>query len=410
MDYQMKKVLYLAAGNPVKPRVGMDLVIQEHIKELASDSTIELTVVAVAPGIEGQPSPGMHQVGGASVQLFVGDLLTEPGGFYRLINKINMVLRRSVPVMAYSFNSIAAARTIRDLMNRQPFDVILIDHYYALTNIDLKQVEESRSKVVYVSHDAMFPHIAEMARMKEGIAGKAYYMFEAWRTGLVERRLFEMATKVVHLSEFERSQARTELHKHIALLPPVCSLDALAASQAGANPAYANSIVFIGSPNHPPNAHALQWIISQFAPALAKAAPQLQIALIGGGTDQLADDVHNVKGYGFVSSEVLQSMLASCLCSISPVVRGRGIKVKVLDAIAAGCPLFAAEESLRGFEQFGLKASIRLDQPDRLAFAIAQLASDESHRSAARQAMAASWSRFFTNRTGQLGRLVTSLP
>lgn len=56
----------------------------------------------------------------------------------------------------------------------------------------------------YVSHDAMYPHIAEMASMKDGLAAKACCMLEAWRTGRVERRLFGMATKVVHLSEFER--------------------------------------------------------------------------------------------------------------------------------------------------------------------------------------------------------------
>lgn len=404
----MKKVLYLAAGNPVKPRVGMDLVIHEHIKELAQDQNIALTVVAVAPGIDGQPAPGRHPVGDAQVDMFVGDLLTEPGGFHRLRNKLKMVLLRSVPVMAYSFSSAAAANCIRALIDQQKFDAIVIDHFYALTNIDLNQVRRSGARLIYVSHDAMYPHIAEMASMKEGLAAKAYYMLEAWRTGRVERRLFDMATKVVHLSEFERMQVTSDLHKHVAMLPPICSPDALAAAQVGADPAYANSVVFIGSPNHPPNAHALQWIIDEFAPVLAKVAPHLQIALIGGGTDQLAAGVPNVKGYGFVSSDLLQRMLASCVCSISPVVRGRGIKVKVLDAIAAGCPLFAAEESLRGFEGFDLQAGIRLDQPAQLANAIVDLASTDGKQKAARQAMSDRWSEFLSVRKGQLAAVVAS--
>jgi glycosyltransferase involved in cell wall biosynthesis len=403
----MKKVLYLAAGNPFKPRVGMDLVIHEHIKELAQDPNIALTVVAVAPGIDGQPAPGHYPVGAAQVDMFVGDLLTESGGLHRLRNKLKMVLSRSVPVMAYSFSSAPAASCIRALVGKQKFDAIVIDHFYALTNIDLNQVRRSGARLIYVSHDAMYPHIAEMASMKEGLAAKAYYMLEAWRTGRVERRLFDMATKVVHLSEFERMQVTSDLHKHVAMLPPICSPDALAAAQVGADPAYANSVVFIGSPNHPPNAHALQWIIDEFAPVLAQVAPHLQIALIGGGTDQLAAGVPNVKGYGFVSSDLLQRMLASCVCSISPVVRGRGIKVKVLDAIAAGCPLFAAEESLRGFEGFDLQAGIRLDQPAQLANAIVDLASTDGKQKAARQAMSDRWSEFLSVRKGQLAAVVT---
>lgn len=402
----MKKVLYLAAGNPFKPRVGMDLVIHEHIKELAQDPNIALTVVAVAPGIDGQPAPGHYPVGAAQVDMFVGDLLTESGGLHRLRNKLKMVLSRSVPVMAYSFSSAPAASCIRALVGKQKFDAIVIDHFYALTNIDLNQVQRSGSRLIYVSHDAMYPHIAEMASMKDGFAAKAYYMFEAWRTGRVERRLFDMATNVVHLSEYERMQVTSDLHKHMAMLPPICSPDAVAAAQVGADPAYVNAVVFIGSPNHPPNAHALEWIIHEFAPVLAKTAAHLQIALIGGGTDQLAAGVPNVKGYGFVSSDVLQRMLASCVCSISPVVRGRGIKVKVLDAIAAGCPLFASDESLRGFEGFGLQAGIRLDQPAQLANAIVDLASVGGKQKAARQMMSERWSKFLSVRKGQLAKVV----
>lgn len=405
----MKKVLYLAAGNPIKPRVGMDLVVHEHIKELAGDSRIALNVIAVAPGIAGQPEPGSYPLGGAQIQLYVGDLLTERGGIRRLYKKLKMVTGWSVPVMAYSFRSEEAARAIRKIIERQSFDVIVIDHYYALANIDLKQVAASGAKLVYISHDAMYPHIAEMASMKSGTATKAYYMLEAWRTGCVEQRLFNLAEKVVHLSEFERREVKRDQHKHIALLPPICSSDALAAASAQVEPLYANSVVFIGSPNHPPNAHALQWIIEKFAPALAKAAPQLQIALIGGGTDQLGGGVPNIKGYGFVSSALLQSMLASCVCSISPVVRGRGIKVKVLDAIAAGCPVFATEESLRGFEHFGLDASVCLSEPEQLARSVAQLASGEAIKADARSAVVKSWSNFLSKRNGQLAELVHAL-
>lgn len=405
----MKKVLYLAAGNPVQPRVGMDLVIHEHIKELAAEPSIELTVVAVAPGISGQPPAGVHSVGAAKVQLFVGDLLTEKGGLHRALNKVAMICRRSVPVMAYSFFSQPATRAVRSLLAQRRFDVVVIDHYYALTNIDLNQIVESGAKVVYVSHDAMYPHIAEMASMKAGALGKAYYMFEAWRTGRVEKRLFNLASKVVHLSEFERNQVREDLSKHLALLPPICSPDALAAADAKADPAFANTVVFIGSPNHPPNAHALNWIIDVFAPALAQVAPQLQVALVGGGTDRLAVGVSNVRGYGFVSSETLQQMLASCVCSISPVVRGRGIKVKVLDAIAAGCPVFATEESLRGFEQFGLPPSIQLELPTALVDAIAALAADVQAQASAREDMAHRWANFLVNRQGRLAALLSEL-
>lgn len=67
----MKKVLTCRSRKPIKPRVGMDLVIHERIKELAQDANIALTVVAVAPGIDGQPVPGRHSVGDAQVDMLL---------------------------------------------------------------------------------------------------------------------------------------------------------------------------------------------------------------------------------------------------------------------------------------------------------------------------------------------------
>lgn len=406
----MKKVLYLAAGNPITPGAGMDLVISEHIQELAAAPDLDVTFVAVAPGIERQPASGSHQLGRASVTLFVGDLLHEPGGLSRAFKKLRFILGRAVPVMAYSFKSDKASHHISRLLATQHYDVILIDHYYALANIDLGQLRRARARLIYVSHDAMLAHIAEMASMKPGVLAKAYYYLEAFRTHLVERTLFRMASKVIHLSEYERRQVHHELDKHAALLPPICSSDAAAASGMAPDSAYAQSVVFIGSPGHPPNAHAIDWILNDLAPALAQVAPHIQIALLGGKTDRLPIHASNVKGYGFVSAADMQRMLASCICSISPVVRGRGIKVKVLDAMAAGCPVLATEESLRGFEQFGLPPAIRLDDPMAVAQAISRLAQSAPARQEARAHMRQAWTQFLAQRTGQLAGWVRSLP
>ncbi|MGE5452620.1 MAG: glycosyltransferase [Acidobacteriota bacterium] len=401
-----KKVLYLAAGNPIQPSVGMDLVVGEHLKELAASDDLDVTAIAVAPGIKGQPDAGRYSLAGLPVRLFVGDLLKEPGGIGRLGRKLRLITTHPVPVMAYSFKSDEAAAEISRLFAQNEYDVVVVDHYYALTNIRFHDLKKYAGKLVYISHDAMFPHIGEMANMKEGGLAKVYYRMEAIRTHFVERQLFDLAANVVHLSEYERAQVKDSVEKHVALLPPVCSKDAVLAMQAPRDPRYAHSIVFIGSPGHPPNAHALDWILNRFGPVLARTAPDVEIALIGGGTDRLPKSGKNIKGYGFVSSEQMQSMLASCICSISPVTKGRGIKIKVLDAIASGCPVLATEESLRGFERFGLKPDIQQDNPEALAETVKKMAQSDRLQTEAREAMKQAWASFLQQRTGQLAQVV----
>lgn len=400
------RVLYLAAGNPIRPSVGMDLVIQQHLSELASDASIDLTAIAVAPGIPGSLDVGYFPVGHSGVHVFVGDLLHEKQGLRRFWSKLNFVLFREVPVMAYSFKSQDAQSRIRGLLRSGSFDVVLVDHYYTLANVSLRAIRDAGVKLIYISHDTMLPHIAEMASMRRDPVSKAYYYFEALRTHWIERRLFSRASKVIHLSEYECRRAGVGQDKHHALLPPI-SGNVLSDLKDGAHD-YSKSILFIGSPAHPPNAHAINWIIQDLSPALAKRAPQLNIILIGGGTQDIKSDCGNVKGLGFVSSSELQYALANAIGAISPVVLGRGIKVKVLDAISAGCPVWATEESLRGFEQFGLTANLTLNEPEKLVEEILQMDQQPPMRQARKAKLVAAWQRFMSLRPGQLAQLVTN--
>lgn len=399
------RVLYLAAGNPIRPSVGMDLVIRQHLTELATDEAIHLTAVAVAPGIPGSQDVGYFPIGGSGVHVFVGDLIGEKKGLYRFWSKLKFVLFRDVPVMAYSFKSQNAQRCIRDLLGTGHFDVVVVDHYYTLANVSLKAIRQAGSKLVYISHDAMLLHVAEMASMRKDLLSKFYYYLEALRTHWVERRLFACATRIVHLSEYECRRVRIGVEKHHALLPPIAGSSASQGDDAARD--YSHSVLFIGAPAHPPNAHAIDWILRCLSPVLAKREPQLKIVLIGGGTQCIQSDYGNVQGLGFVSQPELQRALGSAIGAISPVVLGRGIKVKVLDAIAAGCPVWATEESLRGFEQFGLDANLALNAPDALVDEIVQMAEQPHRREQVKAKLVAAWQRFMSSRPRQLAQLVT---
>lgn len=404
----MTRVLYIAVGNPLKPSVGMDLIVSEHLKELAGVTDLDVSAIFVAPGVAEQGNAGFSMVGRLSVGAYIGDLLCEKPGIARTISKIMFVLCRAVPVMAYSFKSKVAAEEIKKLLLVSNFDVVVVEHFYALSNINLRDLRQSGARIIYISHNSMLPHIAEMAAARTTLASKIYYAVEAVRSYFVERYLFRLSATVVHLSEYERSRVKCGKGKHVALLPPVSNVAGLVAG-ASAHSIMAQSVIFIGSPNHPPNAHAIQWLVEKLAPALAKKAPHIQIALLGDGTERIQAPSGNVKGYGFVSPADMRQALSTCICAVSSVVLGRGIKVKVLDAIAAGCPVFATEQSLRGFERFGLPVSIFLEHPERLATAILELAESESEREVARIHMRRLWADFLAQRRGQFAQVIRGI-
>jgi glycosyltransferase involved in cell wall biosynthesis len=402
------RILYLTAANVVSPRVGMDLVSHAHLAELAQDTRLHLRAITVSPGIEGSPDQGLHAIQGMPVEVFVGDLKRQPGRLKLIWNKIEMIGTHWVPVMACAFRSRSAARRIREVLNTERFDLIVIDHFFTLANVRLTDVRRSGARVVYISHGRLKPFVDNAARQHTTWASRAYHALEGWRLPWGERQLFGLARLVVHLSEHERRQLSPSTgltQNHQALLPP---LDRLPVGRpAPALSRNGHRVVFLGGVGHPPNDQALDWILTQLAPALLRRAPQLQITLVGSGTETLRTRAPaNVACHGFLPAAAMEDLLAGCLCAISPVCIGGGIKIKVLDAISAGCPILATAESLRGFEAFALPAGIDLDQPDALAARLQELSENPAIPELLRAEMRAKWQGFTAARSGALARLI----
>lgn len=403
-------MLYLAAGNLMVPRSGMDLVCREHLNELGRATGFSVYGVAVAPGIDGSPEPGVYSISNARVRHFVGDLKGEIFGWAQIWKKTKMVFGRVVPVMAYSFKSQAAAQHIRDLLRSNQFDVIVVDHYYAMANIGVLDLLRSPAKLVYISHDAMASHLVDMAEARSHWLTKLYCYLEAVRSHAVECILFGGSSFVVHLSDYESRRAAKRVGRHVGLLPLFAGSSEIESEADSVDPmgGFAKMVVFVGAPSHFPNAEAIDWIVQKLAPELARIAPELQVALLGQGTDAMSLPA-NVKGLGFVSAHRMRSVLAQCVCTISPVIHGRGIKVKVLDSISAGCPVLATAHSLRGFDQFCIEPQVQLDRPDELARNLLRLSRDQHARQSMRSSIQLRWQEFVNKRNQQLVSEIESL-
>jgi glycosyltransferase involved in cell wall biosynthesis len=112
------------------------------------------------------------------------------------------------------------------------------------------------------------------------------------------------------------------------------------------------NVLFVGHCAWGPNADAARWITRCLAPVLREACPDLQLRLIGKGTEHfLRGRTDNVKCCGFV--EDLERELDSALCTIAPVRMGGGVNIKVLESLAHGLPVVGTRFSRRGVESDG---------------------------------------------------------
>ena len=110
----------------------------------------------------------------------------------------------------------------------------------------------------------------------------------------------------------------------------------------------AASLLFTGNFAYEPNVDAALWLARDLVPRLRREHPELQLWLVGNAPpDSLrALAGERIKVTGRVPD--LQPWLARATLYVSPLRMGAGIKNKVLEALATGCPLLATPLSADG--------------------------------------------------------------
>jgi len=154
--------------------------------------------------------------------------------------------------------------------------------------------------------------------------------------------------------------------------------------------------IFVGAGHHTPNLEAIERVRRAIAPRAIQEAPNLRFIIAGAGLPQF--DETKVRCAGFV--EDLEGLLSAGDIALAPLSRGGGVKIKVLDYMAAGLAVIATATAVEGLDVEEAKQVLVVEDSDE-AFvkAVVGLARDVDMRerlrsSASRLAKEAySWGR-----------------
>lgn len=128
-------------------------------------------------------------------------------------------------------------------------------------------------------------------------------------------------------------------------------------------------VCFVGSYSHQPNVDGLRWYRDAIYPQL-RDVPH---TIIGSGAP---DDLRAIPGFvGGVPSSV--AYVRRSLVSIAPLRYGAGLKGKVLEALACGTPVVTTRIGDEGYSASRSGGAVVADDPDRFAFAVRALLTDE---------------------------------
>lgn len=145
------------------------------------------------------------------------------------------------------------------------------------------------------------------------------------------------------------------------------------------------TLLFLGSFRHPPNLEALNWFLAEVFPQVRAAESRVRLIVIGSDPPprhSLPED-EAIELVGFV--EDVREPLGRYSLFICPILSGSGIRVKLLEAFAAGIPVVSTRIGAEGLADADGEICALADEPAAFANAILKLLAD----STAAQQMAA---------------------
>ena len=109
------------------------------------------------------------------------------------------------------------------------------------------------------------------------------------------------------------------------------------------------TMLFIGSFRHSPNQVALEWFGRFVLPLIVEKIPGARLLVAGSDPPPrhtFADPAGAIDWLGFV--EDIQPLLSSCSVFVCPIRSGSGVRVKLLEAFAAGIPVVSTSIGAEG--------------------------------------------------------------
>jgi glycosyltransferase involved in cell wall biosynthesis len=189
-----------------------------------------------------------------------------------------------------------------------------------------------------------------------------------------EFRLLGLADVVVAIQAGEAAKVRAALPEIETIVAPHF-VEAVDAPQIGEN----DTLLFVGS-NTAPNVVGLRWFFEAVWPLVRAARPAATISVAGGVARSLDSVPEGVRMLGVVPDLKLYYRDAGLV--ISPLRTGSGLKIKLIEALAAGKAIIGTTVTAQGVENIVAGAMIITDDPVHFARAILDHLNDSEKRRA----------------------------
>ncbi|MBL8154105.1 MAG: glycosyltransferase [Anaerolineae bacterium] len=143
-----------------------------------------------------------------------------------------------------------------------------------------------------------------------------------------------------------------------------------------------NALVFTGKMDYRPNVDAVVWFVREVLPHIQAELPDAKLYVVGQKPHARLEglrDQDSVEITGWVKD--VRPFLWSAGVYVAPLRMGSGTRLKILEAMAAGCSVVATSAAASGLDADARMCMVIVDDPKQMAVKIVNLLESPSTRS-----------------------------
>ncbi|MCC6804782.1 MAG: glycosyltransferase [Anaerolineae bacterium] len=303
------------------------------------------------------------------------------------VHRLRDLLLSGQPDLARRLEAPAFRERLRAMLQQTNFDLIQFEGLEMAIYLPLVRQLQPGAKLIYDAHNAEYALQQVIANVEGGSTSRLpnalYSRIQAQRIARFERAICGQADAVIAVSPEDADALRGFRADHrIHVLSNGIFCDDYAEPSQAVELGDA-VLVFTGKMDYRPNVDAMQWFSEAVLPLIRAERPDARLYIVGQkphtSLQPLREDEH-VEVTGWVVQ--VQPFLHAAQVYVAPLRMGSGTRLKILEAMAAGCAVVATSIAVAGLEREAREALIVADTETTFAQSVVSLLNDANQRRA----------------------------
>ncbi len=273
------------------------------------------------------------------------------------------------------FVSKAFAARLAQLLSEEQFDIIHLESIFLAPYVPIVR-SHSKAPLFLRAHNVEHQIWRRMAQGERNPFKRWYIKHLALTLGAYEREHVNDFDGVICITDIDADYFRSQGCRKSIVTIPFAINPAPPASQ----PEEPNTLFHLGSMDWLPNQEGVRWFLDKVWPLVHSRMPSLTLHLAG---RRMPDDLLSLQLPGVhMVGEVPDAMqfIASKQINVVPLLSGSGIRVKIVEAMAAGKAVVTTTCGAQGIPYVDGQHLLIADTPEQFAAQIERCVADPSMR------------------------------